>query len=78
MPETSKAPLYRLVVDPEKCQGHNRCQALAPELFRVDEHGFAEAAGDGIVPEGLLEKARLAVRNCPEYAVRLVRTDDAN
>ena len=31
----------RVHVDPEKCQGHNRCYALAPELFDVDDLGYA-------------------------------------
>jgi ferredoxin len=70
MPE--KTSTWRLVVDPEKCQGHNRCHALAPDLFKVDDLGFASAAGDS-VPDAALEKAKLAVRNCPEYAIRLVR-----
>ena len=26
-------------VDPDKCQGHNRCYAIAPELFDVDDLG---------------------------------------
>ena len=33
----------RVVVDREKCQGHNRCYALAPEVFDVDDLGFAFA-----------------------------------
>jgi ferredoxin len=56
-------------VDPEKCQGHNRCYALAPELFDVDEYGQAVVRGDGEVSPELEEKARLAVANCPEYAI---------
>ncbi len=71
MPDPLK-PAWRLVVDPEKCQGHNRCQALAPDLFRVDDLGFASATGD-TMPDAMLEKATLAVRNCPEFAIRLVR-----
>ncbi len=58
-------------VDPERCQGHNRCAALAPELFEVDDLGNASAAGDGLVPPASLERARLAVSNCPEYAISL-------
>ena len=58
-------------VDPEKCQGHNRCKALAPELFILDEFGNARAAGDGIVPAHLHEKAYLAHANCPEFAVEI-------
>ena len=56
-------------VDPEKCQGHNRCYALAPELFDVDDYGNASELNDGSVPAGLEDKARLAVANCPEHAI---------
>jgi ferredoxin len=65
---------WRLVVDAERCQGHNRCFALAPDLFAVDDLGFARAATDTL-PETALELARRAVRNCPEFAIRLVRGD---
>ena len=62
---------YRVEVDQEKCQGHNRCYSLAPELFDVDDLGTASARGDGQVPVDLLDKARRAVANCPEYAITL-------
>ncbi|HEU0159753.1 MAG TPA: ferredoxin, partial [Hyphomicrobiaceae bacterium] len=52
-------------VNRDKCQGHNRCKAIAPELFELDEFGNARAAGDGRVPTGLEEKAYLAKSNCP-------------
>jgi ferredoxin len=58
-------------VDPELCQGHNRCYAIAPELFDVDDYGYASAVGDGEVPPDLEEKARLAVANCPEQAISI-------
>jgi ferredoxin len=56
-------------VDAEKCQGHARCYALAPELFVVDDYGQSTEIGDGTVPAGLEDKARLAIANCPEYAI---------
>jgi ferredoxin len=59
----------RVTVDSEKCQGHNRCFALAPELFDVDDYGTAVVIGDGSVPAELEEKASLAVANCPEFAI---------
>lgn len=62
----------RVKVDPDKCEGHNRCCALAPELFDVDDYGTATALNDGIVPPGLEGKAKLAVQNCPEYAIEFV------
>jgi ferredoxin len=57
----------------ERCQGHNRCHAIAPELFEVDDYGYSRAAGDGAVPAHLQDKARLAVKNCPEHAVQLTK-----
>ncbi len=62
-------------VDAERCQGHNRCYAIAPELFEVDDYGNARAKGDGTVPAELEDRARLAVKNCPEHAVRLTQKD---
>jgi ferredoxin len=56
-------------VDPARCQGHNRCIALAPQLFDLDELGYARARGEGAVPEELQNKARLAQANCPELAI---------
>jgi ferredoxin len=61
----------RVHVDSEKCQGHNRCYAIAPELFDVDDLGYATEIGDGTVAPGLEEKARLAVANCPELAIEI-------
>ena len=62
----------RVKVDPDKCQGHNRCKAVAPELFQLDEFGNAKEVGDGRVPASLVEKAHLARSNCPEFAVEII------
>jgi len=62
----------RIHVDPDKCQGHARCKALAPELFTLDEFGNAHEVGDGTVPAGLEEKAYLARANCPEIAIDVI------
>lgn len=62
----------RVRVDAEKCQGHNRCYALAPDLFDVDDLGYATAVGDGTVPAGQEEQARLAAANCPEDAIEIL------
>ena len=64
----------RVHVDPALCQGHNRCYAIAPELFDVDDDGNASERNDGVVPEHLEEKARLAAANCPEYAISISET----
>ena len=56
-------------VNAAKCQGHNRCARIAPDLFTVDDMGTAHVVGDGLVPAGRERVARLAADNCPEYAV---------
>jgi ferredoxin len=68
MAETGR---LRVRVDRDRCQGHNRCKALAPELFELDEYGNSREAGDGVVPPGLEPKAYLARSNCPEFAVEI-------
>jgi ferredoxin len=65
----------RVVLDPDRCQGHNRCYALAPEIFDVDDYGVAVLLNDGVVPNGLEDKARLAIANCPEFAISLADDD---
>ena len=65
----TKQVRLKVRVDPERCQGHARCYAIAPELFDLDELGNAQALGDGKVPAGLEDKAWLARANCPELAI---------
>lgn len=74
-PPSVYAPTMRVEVNADLCQGHNRCYALAPELFDVDDYGAAVVIGDGSVDADLEDKARLAVANCPEYAITI--TEDA-
>ena len=62
----------RVHLDSEKCQGHNRCYSLAPELFDVDDFGQAVLLMDGELPEALHDKARLSASNCPEFAIKIV------
>jgi len=62
----------KIRIDAEKCQGHNRCFALAPELVDVDDYGSAFVLNDGIVPDDLTDKAQLIIDNCPEFAIEEV------
>lgn len=57
------------------CQGHNRCYMLAPEIFDVDDNGYAILRlGDGTtsdIPAELRDKASLTANNCPEFAIEV-------
>ena len=64
----------RVHLDSEKCQGHNRCYALSPELFDVDDYGQAVLLVEGDVPDELHTKASLAAANCPEYAIKITES----
>ena len=60
----------RIKVDRDRCQGHNRCVVLAPDLMKADDEGFA----DVIRPPESEEEVQLArriVRSCPERALKL-------
>jgi ferredoxin len=67
--------MLRVKVDRARCQGHARCNALAPELFALDELGNAHEIGDGRVPAGLADKAWLAKANCPELAIEVIERE---
>jgi ferredoxin len=64
----------RIRVDPDKCQGHNRCYGIAPELVDLDDLGYAHETNDGLVPPELEKSAELAAANCPEQAIEIIRT----
>jgi ferredoxin len=58
-------------VDRTRCQGHNRCLAIAPDLFDIDDAGYAVVIGDGAVGPDQAEDAELAADNCPEQAISI-------
>jgi ferredoxin len=63
--------MMRVSVDASACMGHGRCYDVAPELFDDDEEGYSVVKRDGLVLPREADAARLAVRLCPERAVKL-------
>ena len=61
----------RIVFDRERCQGHGRCYALAPELFDADDEGYSVVLVSGDLDPEQVAQAQLAADNCPEYALTL-------
>ena len=60
----------KLAVDQERCQGHGRCHATAPELFGLDDLGYSVLLAEaGEVPNALAEAAARAAAGCPERAI---------
>jgi ferredoxin len=55
-------------IDPAKCQGHKQCNEICPELYKLDEWGYALVEQE-VVPHGLEERARAGAGACPSHAI---------
>jgi ferredoxin len=55
-------------VDAAKCCGYNLCAEACPEVYKVDDQGFAYTESDR-VPPGLEAGAREGADLCPEAAI---------
>ncbi|HET6241782.1 MAG TPA: ferredoxin [Arthrobacter sp.] len=55
-------------VDPAKCNGYALCNRLAPEIFKLDEWGYAFADGGEVDPD-YEDRVREAVKVCPQNAI---------
>ncbi|WP_040794845.1 ferredoxin [Nocardia higoensis] len=62
----------KLIADRNRCEGHGMCEALAPELFHVDDDGIVTLTSD-TVAEADREIVELAVDSCPVQALSLAR-----
>lgn len=61
----------RIHIDLDQCDGHGMCENTDPELFQLDDDGFA-ARADIDVPPGAEARAAAGVRFCPMSAIRLL------
>ena len=61
----------KIKYDRSLCCGHNRCYSLAPEVWDVDDEGYAILRIDGEVPAELEEKAQLTADNWPEFPITI-------
>lgn len=61
----------KIVINREGCVGHARCQAVAPDLYPLDDVGYIETAGFD-VPQGMETLARNGAKACPEKIIRTV------
>jgi ferredoxin len=60
----------KVAVDADLCQGHARCWDICPEVFELDDEGYAYVATGDIAPE-LEARVRQAASNCPERAISI-------
>ena len=67
----------RVVANLALCQGHARCEDLCPEVFSTDAVEGKVVIENPEFPPELEDKVRLAVRNCPEGALRIAKGNAA-
>lgn len=61
----------KVQVDSTKCDAYGLCAEKSPELFELDDFGYAIARNDGTVREGHEAEARAAIGVCPVSAIRI-------
>ncbi|MDX6626826.1 MAG: ferredoxin [Solirubrobacterales bacterium] len=59
----------KVTVDATKCQAYGRCHEHAPEVFDLDEWGYAKVLNEGDLPPELEQMAREAEKLCPAGAI---------
>jgi ferredoxin len=60
----------KIALDNDKCVGHGRCYALAPDVYDADDEGHCVLLfPDAPIPADLESKAKLGAANCPEQAL---------
>lgn len=60
----------KVEVDDDACGGHGVCWGLCPEVFELNEDGFAFVKVDE-VPVEHEAAVRKAVSQCPTYAIKI-------
>jgi ferredoxin len=61
----------RIVIDPTKCDGYGTCNELCPEIFKLDEWGYAYVEAEEPAIAEHAEDVGVAQRGCPSSAIRV-------
>lgn len=59
----------KVFLDATKCSGYGTCVEAAPDLFELDDWGYASVIGEGVPADE--DAARRAAAGCPEGAIRI-------
>jgi ferredoxin len=60
----------KVTINTSQCAGHARCNAVAPEVYELDEGGYVLPI-DGEIPAEREVAARQGAETCPERAITL-------
>lgn len=59
----------KVKVNSATCDGFGTCAGHAPEVFELDDWGYASATGDGVVQPEHESEVRRAIADCPVRAI---------
>jgi ferredoxin len=59
----------KVFVDDQCCRGHGMCTTLCPDVFVINDDGYAEVVV-AQVPSAQQDAAHEAIDCCPEQAIR--------
>lgn len=62
----------RVEVNPNICEGHGQCNAVAPEIYDLDEGGYC-LINNPEVPPDLESQAEQGALACPVQAITITR-----
>ncbi len=60
----------KITVDFDLCESNGLCEALAPDVFELDDDDYLQLRTDRTTPENV-EEVRRAVASCPRAAISL-------
>ena len=63
--------MKKVKVDFDLCESNAICEALAPEVFEVDDDDFLQILDDRVTDENL-SLVEQAVASCPKSAISIV------
>jgi ferredoxin len=66
-PRAEESPV-RVEVNPNICEGHGQCNAVAPEIYDLDDGGYCLIRNPE-VPAGLEPQAEEGALACPVQAI---------
>jgi ferredoxin len=61
----------RIHVERSLCQGHARCNAVAPEVYPLDDLGYTNLDGEIEVSDELAHATIRGARSCPEMVISI-------
>lgn len=68
----------RFRLDRTLCDGFGVCAKWAPDVFSLDDWGYASLSGSGSVAPGQHDDVRRALLDCPVHAITEIPDEDAD